>query len=108
MATRPVLPPATCAFALLACAAVARGADPPDATIARLPLAFVENRGQVPPDACFHVAGPGPAMAFTERGVVLSLGKRRALTVSFPGAVRRPAIEPLGRLPGVANFYVGA
>ncbi|MDR3569128.1 MAG: SBBP repeat-containing protein [Syntrophobacteraceae bacterium] len=44
----------------------------------RLPLYFIANRGQVNREAEFYEAGPGHAMFFTRKGIVLGLEKRES------------------------------
>src|SRR3954471_20195909 len=70
---------------------------------ARLPLAFVPNRGQTDARVQYEARAGGFHLFLTKRNVVLALAKGRqgrALEIGFTGANANPAIEPLGRRRG--------
>jgi len=80
-----------------------------DAAMLKLPLSFIENRGQSPEDVRFMVRIEGPMVLFTPSEVVfrLSCGNNSsavhmAFENSSPG-------EIIGeeQLPGRANFFLG-
>ncbi len=56
----------------------------------RLPLTFIENRGQVDPQANYYLEGAGASVYFTPNGVALSArlesGRPADLDMEFPGA----------------------
>lgn len=77
----------------------------------RLPLAFTANRGQADARARFLARGPGYSLFLTSPDAVLALAKpgggEYGLRLHLRGA-RRVAAQGARRLPGVANFYLGA
>ena len=78
--------------------------------MAKLPLSFIPNRGQVDAETRFYAQGAGYAFGFTRRGVSLDLSRGRratALRLSFVGAARTPAIEADSPLPGKVNYLRG-
>jgi Big-like domain-containing protein/beta-propeller repeat-containing protein len=103
---------------LAAIAILAYGSSPslaavPSADISGLPLSFEPNVGQGAPDAQFLAHGRAYAIALTELGAELSLGKARAggaaddlyLRVQGASAARKPMPEQ--PLPGRVNFLIG-
>jgi hypothetical protein len=58
----------------------------------RLPLYFIENRGQVDPKVQFYARAPGQGLAFTSREVRLSLSPSK-------GKVSQVRLTPLGMQP---------
>jgi hypothetical protein len=77
------------------------------ARLDRLPLDFVENRGQWPAAARF-VAQKGPLSAVLEPGgIQLSLGTGEAVRLVFEGAMPSTTLAGEARRPGVYNFYLG-
>jgi uncharacterized repeat protein (TIGR01451 family) len=98
-----------------------------------LPLRFIANAGQTDPAVRFTVKGAGHTLFFTEEEVVFAASSREltaeeaenaekshhnsadsaisavksVVRLRFEGAQAQPAIEGLGRLPGVANFFIG-
>ena len=60
----------------------------------RLPLYFIENRGQVDRKVQFYAQGPGQRLAFTSREAVLSLRQGK-------GKVAKIHLTPVGMQPGI-------
>ena len=60
----------------------------------RLPLYFIENRGQVDRKVQFYAQGPGQRLAFTSREAVLSLSQGK-------GKVAKIHLTPVGMQPGI-------
>ena len=60
----------------------------------RLPLYFIENRGQVDRKVQFYAQGPGQRVAFTSREAVLSLSRGK-------GKVAKIHLTPVGLQPGI-------
>ncbi len=85
----------------------------PSAPVSGLPLSFEPNVGQGAPDTQFLVHGQAYAIALTEQGAELSLGKAHAgksaddLYLRVQGA--RAALKPVPEqpLPGRVNFLIG-
>jgi hypothetical protein len=75
--------------------------------LARLPLSFVANRGQLDRRVSFAVQGRDADALFTSRGVAYVLDGRYAVKVDFVGA--RP-VRPSGqdKLPGIVSIFKGA
>lgn len=88
------------------------GIRPPEAhaapavSLAKLPLSFVVNRGQLDRRVAFAVPGRDASALFTRRGVAYVLDGRYAVKVDFVGA--RP-VQPTGqgRLPGTVSVFKG-
>jgi hypothetical protein len=80
------------------------------ATLRRLPLYFIENRGEMASRAEYYVHGAEASMLFTSGGLRLSLshpsGRHWALGVGFVGA--HPT-EPVGleKTPAVISYFRG-
>ncbi|MFZ3094438.1 MAG: SBBP repeat-containing protein, partial [Methanothrix sp.] len=75
----------------------------------KLPLSFIENRGQSPEDVKFMVRIDGPMVLFTPSEVVfrLSCGNNSsAVHMSFENSSRGEIIGE-EQLPGLANFFLG-
>ncbi len=72
----------------------------------RLPLAFEANRGQSRPEVKFLSRNAGHTLFLTGNGAQLQL-QGATLTLQFPGANPRPAIEGAGVLPGHTNYFLG-
>ena len=66
------------AIAILACGSNPSLAAMPSADVSGLPLSFEPNVGQAAPDAQFLAHGQAYAIALTEQGAELILGKARA------------------------------
>jgi hypothetical protein len=83
---------------------------------ARLPLSFVENRGQTDARVRFQARTSNYSVFLTPDAAVFSFRdqrpghartKRPAITMRFAGAQPSAPIEGLERLPGVSHFYRG-
>ena len=80
-----------------------------DAAMLKLPLSFIENRGQSPEDVKFMVRIEGPMVLFTPSEVVfrLSCGNNSsAVHMSFENSSPGEIIGE-EQLPGRANFFLG-
>ena len=80
-----------------------------DSAMLKLPLSFIENRGQSPEDVRFMVRIEGPTVFFTPSEVVFSLSQgnnssavHMAFENSNPGQIIGEE-----QLPGRANFFIG-
>ena len=80
-----------------------------DSAMLKLPLSFIENRGQSPEDVRFMVRIEGPTVFFTPSEVVFSLSQgnnssavHMAFENSNPGQIIGEE-----QLPGQANFFIG-
>lgn len=93
----------------------ASGNDAPAAAaiLAKLPLSFVENRGQAAPDISFYALQGDLDIAFAGDGMRVRApsagpGSMAAeLSAVFVGARPGNAAESLERAPGVVNFFPG-
>ena len=77
---------------------------------ARLPLSFMQNRGQVPTGADFVADGSGWSLGLGRGGVQLTLGGRHSeslLRVLTPGG-RLRSVAAEQRLPGRINYFLGS
>jgi len=100
----------------------------------KLPLYFIENKGQVNEKVSFYERGAGHATFFTEDGLILSLTKKEskaekasfnknvlglmteepakhtteAVTLSFVGANARAKISSSDKMSGHVNYFVGS
>jgi hypothetical protein len=99
-----------CAGSLFAAAAPSReqaaSVGQAKAVMARLPLRFEENRGQLPPSVRFMARSGGGNLQLTGQGPVFFVGSapvQLTLVHSNPAA----AIEPLDRFPTDTNYMVG-
>ena len=82
--------------------------------IARLPVHFVENRGQSPGAVRFEVKARRHKVFFTSNEVVFAAvsetaGKRtgEAIRLKFLGASANPVISGTEMLPGKFNYFIG-
>ncbi len=80
-----------------------------DSAMLKLPLSFIENRGQSPEDVRFMVRIEGPTVFFTPSEVIFSLSQgnnssavHMAFENSNPGQIIGEE-----QLPGQANFFIG-
>ncbi len=93
----------------------------------RVPLYFIENKGQVDGHVSFYEKGAGHTAFFTEKGVVLSLTRRdgktgkvaknnvrevlkvtgEALSLSFVGANKGVKITAENKKTGHVNYFIG-
>src|SRR5690348_1339046 len=92
--------------ALLGLGQAGPAVSPAHAAMARLPLSFVANQGQLDRRVAFAVQGRDASAQFTRRGVTYVLGGRYAVKVDFVGA---RAVTPMGtdKLPGVVSVFKG-
>ena len=79
---------------------------------AKLPIAFVENRGQLEPRVRYYAQGPRYAFYLTRDEVVMSFENEPAtggvaLALRFPGSSPRRQLEGDGRAPGKVNYFRG-
>ena len=80
-----------------------------DVAMLKLPLSFIENKGQSPEDVRFMVRIEGPTVFFTPSEVVfsLSLGNNSsAVHMAFENSSPGQIIGE-EQLPGQANFFIG-
>jgi beta-propeller repeat-containing protein len=91
-----------------------RGQPDLDTLLARLPIHFVENRGQANAAVRFEVNANHHKVFFASNEVVFAAapevnGKRRpeAIRLRFDGASPSPAIAGTELLPGKFNYFVG-
>src|SRR5262245_23043302 len=100
-------------FAWVVCAGILSAAAPDadlsraQATMARLPLRFEENRGQGSPQARFLARGGGYNLEMTAQGPAMAVGTKRVdlqLVRSNPS----PAIQGEGRMAAATNYFVGS
>jgi len=82
--------------------------------LAKLPLSFVANAGQMDSTCLFIVRGAGHTIFFTASEVAFSAIQRTedeslasVVRLRFAGANPNPTIEGLEQLPGMANFFLG-
>jgi len=82
--------------------------------LSRLPLAFVENRGQWDEDVLFMARRSNTCAAFSSRSVFLTRERRdrnrlRGVTVrlTFEDSSDRTRLVGVDPLPGVSNFFIG-
>ena len=83
------------------------------AAYAKLPAAFVENRGQLDPRVRYYAQGPRYAFYLTRDAIVLSFvddpGSRGvALALRFPGSNPGRTLQAEERVPGEANYFRGS
>jgi hypothetical protein len=98
---------------------VGPGAEPRNATrpgvvaaLAKLPLSFIENRGQLDTRVRYYVQGRETTVHFTAAGLTLSLGagadqRRSVLKLDFIGANPDVALTGQDRAPGVVSYFKG-
>jgi hypothetical protein len=77
----------------------------------RLPLSFVENRGEMSAAARYFAQGRGYELGLTGSGVLLSLapssGGTAELQSDFVGAASHPQLAATDPLPGKMNYFIG-
>lgn len=81
-----------------------------DLSLAKLPLYFVENRGQIKGETAFHVKGSDKTLHFTPRGVTFDLrgnGGRCVVRLDFVGANRRAMLRGEARQDAVFSYFKG-
>src|SRR3954453_23713268 len=100
--------PRNLCFALFVCASCLLAVPPSEpgitpariqaqASMARLPLRFEENRGQFHPSVRFTARSAGSNLQLTNRGPAFLVGARR-VELGLVHANAEPTIEPLDRL----------
>ena len=80
---------------------------------AKLPIAFVENHGQLEPSVRYYAQGPRYAFYLTRDEVVMSFENEPAtsgvaLALRFPGSSPMRRLEGNGRAPGDVNYFRGS
>jgi hypothetical protein len=84
----------------------------------KLPLLFIENRGQVDEAVRYYVTASGQTIYFTEENIVFDLmrsdgaeadgtAERLVFSLDFLGANSQPAIEGNGKDGAVVNYLIG-
>ncbi|MFQ5427535.1 MAG: SBBP repeat-containing protein [Thermodesulfobacteriota bacterium] len=86
-------------------------------TYNKLPLYFIENKGQADEAVRFYERGAGHATFFTEDGVVIALTKSEgidnkkitteALRLAFVGASKNTKLTAGEAMPGHVNYFTG-
>src|SRR5512133_2457233 len=79
-------------------------------TYRQLPLAFVQNAGQLDHRVRYAAQAGNASVFLTRRGVVVALaegGRGLALRLAFLGANTRPMVVGARRSPGRVNYLVG-
>ena len=74
--------------------------------LARLPLSFIPNEGQVDGQARFYAQAGGHSVWFTAGGVTLSLPDM-TLRLAFLGAALDPQIEGAAKQDGIVSYFKG-
>ena len=102
----------TCLFLIISClplfsevATTTRGRD----AYAKLPLSFEENKGQTDPQVKYLTRGPGFILYLTGKEIVLT-GQdpsRGVLRMKLEGANQHAKVEPLDKLEGITNYFIG-
>jgi hypothetical protein len=77
--------------------------QPAIAGYGKVPLFFVENRGQVDRDVYYMAKGPGFSAYFAHAGVSIAAGES-TLRLRFPNANLDAVLEGIDPLPTRANF----
>jgi hypothetical protein len=95
-------------------AALVAPAAQPKVDFSRLPLAFVENRGQTNPRVRYLVHGAGGTLFFTPDEAVLTLPDpadtitTTVVRLRYEGTNPNPTLSARNRLPGVVNYFRGS
>ncbi|HEY6391902.1 MAG TPA: SBBP repeat-containing protein [Bryobacteraceae bacterium] len=76
---------------------------------AKLPLSFEENKGQTDPQVKYLTHGPGFILYLTGKEMVLAGpdSSRGTLRMRLEGANPNARLEPLDKLPGITNYFIG-
>jgi Beta-propeller repeat len=77
----------------------------------KLPLAFVQNRGQTDRSVRYYAQGPGRAFYFTPEKAVLTFTNKEkgvALNLTPLGASPSTRLVASGRAPGKVNYLIGS
>jgi Beta-propeller repeat len=75
----------------------------------KLPLSFEENKGQTDPQVKYLTRGPGFMLYLTGKEMVLT-GQdpsRGVFRMKLEGASPNAKVEPLDKLPGLSNYFIG-
>lgn len=88
----------------------------PEAMLARIPLAFVENRGQWPAPVKFRARWGGMVAHLEGDALTLQLERRESggqvkgvvVRMAFEGASKNVTLEGEAELPGTHNFFLGS
>jgi hypothetical protein len=72
-----------------------------------VPLFFIANQGQAPPAVRFMAKGSGLTAYFSPHEALFR-GAGSSVRIEFEGANPTPRVEGIERLPGHANFLIGA
>jgi hypothetical protein len=100
-------------FGLLLCSVCLAGAATTpavrqaDAALARLPLRFEANQGQLNTDIRYAAHAGAYTLALKANGASLSLGSNR-VDISLLNSNRAPRIEALDPVPTRTNYFVGS
>src|SRR5581483_9690057 len=100
--------------AVLLCSSAALAAAATPATrmaeeaMARLPLRFEANQGQLDPEVRYAARSGATTLLLTRRGPSLSLSGSRRIDISFEDGNRAPKIEALDPLPTRTNYFIGS
>jgi len=100
---------------LLAAATAAHDAEPASpsllqATLSRLPIYFIENRGVYPDEVAYYVQGANKTLFFTKDGITFRLkGKDRAWVVKLEFVGANPDAKPRGedQQQAVFSYFKG-
>ena len=101
-------------LALLACAVPLAWAAPDaslsqaQAALARLPLRFEANQGQMSPSVRYRARAAGYTMSLSTRGATIAWSHKKHVEISLEGSNREPAIEALDRLRARTDYYLGS
>jgi hypothetical protein len=74
--------------------------------LANIPLSFEQNQGQTAGAAKYLSRGPGYTMYLASEEIVVE-GGRGKLRIKLLGGNRHARLEPLDRLPGISNYFIG-
>jgi hypothetical protein len=76
---------------------------------AKLPLSFEENKGQTDSQVKYLTRGPGFILYVTGKELVLTGqgSSRGMLRMKLEGANQHAKVEPLDKLPGITNYFIG-
>jgi hypothetical protein len=76
---------------------------------AKLPLSFEENKGQTDSQVKYLTRGPGFILYVTGKEMVLASqdASRGVLRLKLEGANPHARVEPLDKLPGITNYFIG-
>src|SRR5260370_13831212 len=76
---------------------------------ANLPLSFEENKGQTDAQVKYLTRGPGFILYVTGKEIVLTGqdASRGVLRMRLEGANQHAKVEPLDKLAGITNYFIG-